>query len=175
MDNGYKSWVNQYSFFTSYLQIHQLFYIYTETLLKMEQIIMRRNMTPICIDKCQMLQRKLWTFNFTPFPLSTRIPYNILNVLFDSNCESFVHLVKAFMGTGILAMPQAFYHAGYASGIINTIILGVLCTYCLHTLVNAQYILCKRNRIPFLSYPISMKIALANGPNGLRFLSSFAV
>lgn len=113
-------------------------------------------------------------YNLIGFPFSCSYTYFPI-FRYSRNCETFVHLVKAFMGTGILAMPQAFYHAGYASGVISTIILGILCTYCLHILVNAQYILCKRNRIPFLSYPISMKIALANGPKSLQFLSSCAV
>lgn len=52
-----------------------------------------------------------------------------------SNTETIIHLLKGSLGTGILAMPQAFYYAGYLSGIINTIIIGALCTYCLHILV----------------------------------------
>lgn len=89
--------------------------------------------------------------------------------------ETFILLVKAFLGTGILAMPQAFYHSGYVLGFVSTILFGIICTYCLHILVNAQYILCKRNRVPLLSYPISMKIALEQGPKSLRFLSPYAV
>lgn len=86
-----------------------------------------------------------------------------------------MHLLKGSIGTGILAMPQAFYHSGYAIGVFGTIIIGILCTYCLHILVNSQYILCKRNKVPLLSFPISMKMALETGPPSLRFLSSSAV
>lgn len=92
-----------------------------------------------------------------------------------SNTETLIHLLKGALGTGILAMPQAFYFAGYASGIINTIIIGILCTYCLHILVQAQYAICKRRRVPMLSYPISMKLALEEGPPVLRFLAPAAV
>ena len=53
-----------------------------------------------------------------------------------TNTETLIHLLKGSLGTGILAMPQAFHYAGYASGIINTIIIGILCTYCLHILVS---------------------------------------
>lgn len=92
-----------------------------------------------------------------------------------SNTETLIHLLKGALGTGILAMPQAFYFAGYASGIINTVIIGILCTYCLHILVQAQYAICKRRRVPMLSYPISMKLALEEGPPVLRFLAPAAV
>lgn len=81
---------------------------------------------------------------------------------------TFVHMLKGSLGTGILAMPQAFFHAGLISGTINTMLIGMLCTYCLHLLVRSQYELCKRKRVPVLSYPESMKFALEVGPNCLR-------
>ncbi|XP_055632906.1 uncharacterized protein LOC129773330 [Toxorhynchites rutilus septentrionalis] len=92
-----------------------------------------------------------------------------------TNFETLVHLLKGSLGTGILAMPQAFYNAGYISGFINTILIGILCTYCLHVLVQAQYVLCKRHRVPILTYPISMKMALEEGPQCLRWSSRYAI
>lgn len=92
-----------------------------------------------------------------------------------TNTQTLIHLLKGSLGTGILAMPQAFYYAGYASGIINTIFITFISTYCLLVLAKNQYILCKRHRLPMLSYPISMKMALEEGPAGLRFLSKIAV
>lgn len=92
-----------------------------------------------------------------------------------TNFETLVHLLKGSLGTGILAMPQAFYNAGYISGFVNTILIGILCTYCLHVLVQAQYALCKRHRVPILTYPISMKMALEEGPACLRPFSPYAV
>lgn len=46
------------------------------------------------------------------------------------------HLLKASLGTGILAMPNAFHNAGYAVGMIGTLIVGFLCTYNVHMLVS---------------------------------------
>lgn len=83
-------------------------------------------------------------------------------------------MLKGSLGTGILAMPNAFYNSGYVTGIIATIIIGVLCTYCLHVLVKAQYELCKRLRVPILSYPMSMKYALEQGPQSLRWFAPYA-
>lgn len=85
--------------------------------------------------------------------------------------ETLVHILKGALGTGILAMPEAFKNAGYASGLVNTVIIGALCTYCLHILVRTQYILCKQNRLPFLTYPVSMRMAFLRGPQCLKFLA----
>lgn len=53
--------------------------------------------------------------------------------------------------------------------------LGALATYCLHLLVQMQYELCKRHRMPILTYPISMKMALEGGPKPFRIFSPCAV
>ncbi|KAL6264487.1 hypothetical protein P5V15_004595 [Pogonomyrmex californicus] len=91
-----------------------------------------------------------------------------------SNFETLVHLLKGSLGTGILAMPNAFYNSGLLVGVIATIIIGALCTYCLHVLVKAQYKLCKRLRVPILSYPHSMKYALEQGPRCVSWFSPYA-
>ncbi|CAH1713514.1 proton-coupled amino acid transporter-like protein CG1139 [Aphis gossypii] len=95
-----------------------------------------------------------------------------------TNNETLIHLLKGSLGTGILAMPNAFYNSGLLIGTVGTILIGILCTYCLHVLVRSQYLLCKRLRVPILSYPDSMKYALQDGPAFLRFgvpLSAFIV
>ncbi|KAG7313315.1 hypothetical protein JYU34_000426 [Plutella xylostella] len=85
-----------------------------------------------------------------------------------SNFETLVHLLKCSLGTGILAMPQAFAKAGLVTGTIATVLIGILLTYCLHILVSSQYRLCKKERVPLLTYPESMKVALRHGPSCLR-------
>ncbi|CAO1305140.1 unnamed protein product [Diamesa hyperborea] len=92
-----------------------------------------------------------------------------------SNSETLAHLLKGCLGTGILAMHQAFHNSGWLSGIINMAIIGIICTYCFHILVKSQYKLCKKHRVPLLSYPESMKLALEEGPSVLRGFSSSAV
>ncbi|KAJ8665691.1 hypothetical protein QAD02_007353 [Eretmocerus hayati] len=85
-----------------------------------------------------------------------------------TNTETLIHLLKDSLGTGILAMPQAFHNSGYITGIVATILIGYLCTYCPHILVKAQYELCKRLRVRILSYPQIMKVAFEQGPSFLR-------
>lgn len=91
-----------------------------------------------------------------------------------SNAETLIHLLKGSLGTGILAMPNAFCNSGLITGVIATVIIGVVCTYCLHVLVKAQYRLCKRLRVPILSYPMSMKYALEEGPRCVRWFAPYA-
>lgn len=57
-------------------------------------------------------------------------------MLFHSNIETLVHLLKCSLGTGILAMPQAFARSGLVTGIIATVLVGILITHCLHVLVS---------------------------------------
>lgn len=91
-------------------------------------------------------------------------------------------------------MPSAFSNAGYIPGLIGTILSGILCAHCLRILVNlnqhfkskfesnhlyyfqvsAQYELCKQNRVSFLSYRETMKLALEIGPHSLRCFSKYA-
>lgn len=61
------------------------------------------------------------------------------NLLFRSRfSETLLHMLKASLGTGILAMPNAFHNAGYVVGIVGTLVIGFLCTYCIHILVSRQ-------------------------------------
>lgn len=55
--------------------------------------------------------------------------------------------MKGSLGTGILAMPNAFHHSGYVVGSIGTIFIGIVCTYCIHMLLRSAYELCKRKKV----------------------------
>ncbi|CAB3258819.1 unnamed protein product [Arctia plantaginis] len=88
-----------------------------------------------------------------------------------NNWETLVHLLKCSLGTGILAMPQAFARAGLVTGVIATVVVGALVTHCLHVLIQSQYAACKRLRVPLLSYPESMSTALEMGPRSLQRFS----
>lgn len=70
-----------------------------------------------------------------------------MTLYFHRNNETLVHLLKLALGTGIFSMPNAFHNAGYVVGVIGTIIVGAIATYCVHILVNIQYDLCKRKKV----------------------------
>lgn len=61
--------------------------------------------------------------------------------------DTLIHLLKGSLGTGILAMPNAFNHSGFVVGSIGTVVIGLICTYCIHLLIKAEYELCKRKKV----------------------------
>ncbi|XP_030570511.1 proton-coupled amino acid transporter-like protein CG1139 [Drosophila novamexicana] len=91
-----------------------------------------------------------------------------------NNWQTFAHFLKASIGTGVLAMPSAFAHAGYVNGLVFTVIIGLLALYCLHILIDCMYILCKRQRVPYVSFSEAMKLGLQQGPPCLRCLAPIA-
>lgn len=102
-------------------------------------------------------------------------PYVHRNVKIPTtNTETLIHFIKASIGTGVLAMPNAFSNAGYINGLILTCFIGSIALYCLHLVINSMYLLCKRNRIPYLTYPEAMTAAFKEGPPVLRCLAKIA-
>lgn len=85
--------------------------------------------------------------------------------MFGRNTETLLHLLKGSLGTGILAMPNAFYHSGWALGVGGTVVIGLICTYCIHLLITCEYELCRRRRLPALNYPATAEAALLEGPH----------
>lgn len=61
--------------------------------------------------------------------------------IFYSNGETLTHLLKASLGTGILAMPQAFQCSGLITGIFATVFVSFVCTFCSYSLVSARNII----------------------------------
>ncbi|KAK5639774.1 hypothetical protein RI129_010585 [Pyrocoelia pectoralis] len=92
-----------------------------------------------------------------------------------TNWETFFHLVKGCLGTGILAMPKAFSNSGYLLGIIGTLFIGIICIYCIHILVKAEYELCKRRKVGSLTFPATTEAAFRDGPAFFRVLAPISV
>lgn len=100
--------------------------------------------------------------------------FKIFIIYTHRNAETLLHLLKGSLGTGILAMPMAFMHSGWLLGIIGTFIIGSLSTYSIHMLIKAEYELCKRKKVPSLTYPLTTELALLEGPKFLKGLAPFA-
>lgn len=91
-----------------------------------------------------------------------------------SDSETLIHLLKGSLGSGILAMPLAFANAGLWFGLIATFIIGIICTYCVHILVKCSQLICRRARIPSLSFAEIAETAFLAGPSGLHKWSRLA-
>uniref|UniRef100_A0A1A9V3B8 Amino acid transporter transmembrane domain-containing protein n=1 Tax=Glossina austeni TaxID=7395 RepID=A0A1A9V3B8_GLOAU len=91
-----------------------------------------------------------------------------------STRDAFLHLLKSSLGTGILAMPMAFLNAGIVFGLVGTLSVGLLCTYCVHILVQTSHGICRKIRVPFLGFAETAEKVFQHGPLSLRKWSNFA-
>lgn len=91
-----------------------------------------------------------------------------------SNAATMIHLLKGNIGTGILAMPDAFRNSGLALGTIATLFIGAICTHCMHMLVRSAHELCVRTGQPSLTFSEVSEAALATGPAKLRCCAKYA-
>ncbi|XP_066907422.1 proton-coupled amino acid transporter-like protein pathetic isoform X2 [Halyomorpha halys] len=91
-----------------------------------------------------------------------------------TDCDTLTHLLKASLGTGILAMPVAFKNSGMALGIIFTILVALVCTHCAYVLVKCAHVLYKRTRVTAMSFADVGEVAFANGPPWCRKFSKLA-
>lgn len=85
-----------------------------------------------------------------------------------SNFETMVHLLKGNIGTGILAMPDAFRNAGWIVGLFGTLFMGVVCTHCMHMLVKCSHELCRRTQKPSLNFSEVVECSFKTGPDVLQ-------
>lgn len=85
-----------------------------------------------------------------------------------SNLDTMIHLLKGNIGTGILAMPDAFRNAGLAVGFFGTLAMGAICTHCMHILVKCSHELCRRTQKPSLGFSEVIESAFQTGPEPLQ-------
>lgn len=91
-----------------------------------------------------------------------------------SDSETLIHLLKGSLGSGILSMPLAFSNAGLWFGLVATLVVGMICTYCVHILVKCSHILCRRAQVPSLGFSDVAETAFLAGPEALHKWSRFA-
>lgn len=65
-------------------------------------------------------------------------------------------------------MPDAFRNAGLYVGLFGTLMMGAVCTHCMHILVRCAHELSRRMQVPSLSFSEVCHGAFATGPPGLR-------
>ncbi|XP_064545774.1 proton-coupled amino acid transporter-like protein CG1139 isoform X2 [Drosophila montana] len=113
-------------------------------------------------------------FSFLKVPLGSLVYHNPkLHQEYQpmSDLEALVNLIKCTFGTGILAMPRAYYNAGWLLGLISTVLVAGIVVYSLHIYdINK---LCKRYKMKMLSYSEAMQLAILNGPVWARPLNKY--
>ncbi|CAH0717462.1 unnamed protein product, partial [Brenthis ino] len=91
----------------------------------------------------------------------------------NSTIGSIIHLLKACLGSGILAMPAAFKNAGLVTGLIGTLIAGIICTHTVHLVVKISQELCVEAKKPSMGFAETCGASFAFGPKRLRHWSGF--
>ncbi|KAH8324673.1 hypothetical protein KR074_002731, partial [Drosophila pseudoananassae] len=91
-----------------------------------------------------------------------------------SSGGALAHLLKSSLGTGILAMPMAFHNAGLVFGMVMTLIVGFLCTHCVHILVNTSHNICRDAKVTSLGFAETAEKVFEYGPKGMRRFANFA-
>ncbi|CAG2172476.1 unnamed protein product, partial [Oppiella nova] len=91
-----------------------------------------------------------------------------------TSVQALMHLLKAYVGTGILAMPKAFSYSGYVLGAIGTPIIGVLCNSCIHMLCDVNQHLSSQLKCEPMDYEELTKTCIECGPRWVHKFASFA-
>ncbi|KAF5306528.1 hypothetical protein FQR65_LT18541 [Abscondita terminalis] len=92
----------------------------------------------------------------------------------NSTVGALIHLLKSSLGSGILAMPNAFKNAGLIFGLVGTLVVGFICTYCVHILVAASHTICKRSKTPVMGFSETCGAVFEYGPKSVRKFSKVA-
>uniref|UniRef100_A0A7I4YF09 Aa_trans domain-containing protein n=1 Tax=Haemonchus contortus TaxID=6289 RepID=A0A7I4YF09_HAECO len=87
--------------------------------------------------------------------------------------QAFVHMVKAMLGTGLLSLPLAFKHAGLFLGLFLTVLICIICLYCMRQVVFAAHFVCNRNGRDLIDYANILRGAVEMGPNWIRHKGYF--
>ncbi|XP_047519740.1 proton-coupled amino acid transporter-like protein pathetic [Pieris napi] len=86
---------------------------------------------------------------------------------------AIAHILKACIGTGVLAMPAAFKNSGLVAGVIGTLFAGLVCTHTVQLVVSISQKVCTEAKKPSMSFAETCGAAFEFGPKKLRPWSSF--
>ncbi|KAL0839291.1 hypothetical protein ABMA28_016041 [Loxostege sticticalis] len=86
----------------------------------------------------------------------------------NSTIGSILHLLKACLGSGILAMPAAFKNAGLVAGTIGTLLAGLICTHTVAILVRTSQEVCVDAKKPSMSFADTCGAAFTYGPKRVQ-------
>lgn len=77
--------------------------------------------------------------------------------------DTLTHLLKASLGTGILAMPLGFSHVGLVTGLLATILTAIICTHCAYVLVKCAHSLYGRTKKTQMTFAEVAEASCVNG------------
>lgn len=87
------------------------------------------------------------------------------------NWEAYNLIIRGFLGTGLLLLPEAFRYSGVLVGIVDLVVVSIFVTHMYHLFMKSRITLCKILRVASLYYPQAMKFGFEAGPSCLRIFS----
>uniref|UniRef100_A0A1B6CN84 Amino acid transporter transmembrane domain-containing protein n=1 Tax=Clastoptera arizonana TaxID=38151 RepID=A0A1B6CN84_9HEMI len=87
--------------------------------------------------------------------------------LATTDFDALLHVIKSSLGSGILAMPDAFKNSGLIFGLIGTIFVGILCTHGTYLIVKCSQELCYLYQKTSLGYTETVETAFQNSHSSL--------
>eukprot|EP00731_Ephydatia_muelleri_P037349 Em0447g4a len=75
-----------------------------------------------------------------------------------TDLQTVMHILKANIGTGLLALPQAVMNAGLIAGPLGLVVLGIIASHCMMVLADCSRALCQRHEISTLNYSEAAKV-----------------
>ncbi|XP_049945298.1 proton-coupled amino acid transporter-like protein pathetic [Schistocerca serialis cubense] len=95
---------------------------------------------------------------------------NEMHSVASSDCEVLTHLLKAALGTGVLAMPIGFKNAGLSMGVLGSVLATAVCTHCAYLVVKSAHILYVRTKVNAMTFQEVGEVTFATGPDwGKKF------
>ncbi|XP_016988957.1 glutamate transporter polyphemus [Drosophila rhopaloa] len=97
-------------------------------------------------------------------------PYENRNVANPiSDFGAFILLLKCVVGTGILALPLAFYFAGIVNGVVLLTLVCIMLIHGIQLLVYSMVECSRRMQVGYATYPESMVYSFSQGPKCFRY------
>ncbi|KRZ03993.1 Threonine--tRNA ligase, cytoplasmic [Trichinella zimbabwensis] len=88
--------------------------------------------------------------------------------------QALTNLIKSTVGTGVLAVPEAFSNAGLWFGLIFLIFTVIINLYCLRILVRTSQMMCLRSGRAAVDYGTLAELSVFHGPKPLRRFKRYA-
>lgn len=91
-----------------------------------------------------------------------------------SFCGTVLHLLALSLSPTILNIPSTFVKIGYVIGFIGSFLIIIFYMYCVRSIITTEYTLCKRLRVPNMTYAEVVYYAFKTGPPYVQWFAKYS-